>query len=226
MNEINAINPEDIACWFFRINGCSTIPNFIVHPDRRGSQRTDVDVLAVRFPFRAELLTSNNPMKDHPIFDSDKKIDIILAEVKHEQCRLNGPWTDPQSKNMHRVLYALGAFPFDQVAEIADSLYRNGVYQNDLYRVRLFAVGKTTNPEICPTAVQLLWDDILSFIFDRFHEYHIQKAQHEQWNIIGGSLYNLASSSTQKEFINVVKAKMQNYVNKRHPSEKPGAGKS
>jgi len=38
------LNPEDVAYWFFRINGCSTITNFVVHPDQRGSQRTDVDL--------------------------------------------------------------------------------------------------------------------------------------------------------------------------------------
>ena len=49
----NEMNPETIAYWFFRLNGCATITNFVVHPDRRGSQRTDVDVLAVRFPQQA-----------------------------------------------------------------------------------------------------------------------------------------------------------------------------
>jgi hypothetical protein len=53
----NEMNPEKIAYWFFRLNGCATITNFVVHPDRRGSQRTDVDVLAVRFPYWHEILT-------------------------------------------------------------------------------------------------------------------------------------------------------------------------
>ena len=42
--------PEKIAYWFFRINGCLTITNFLVHHERRGHFSTEVDVLAVRFP--------------------------------------------------------------------------------------------------------------------------------------------------------------------------------
>ena len=42
------ISPEQAASWFFRLNGCLTINNFIVHDDSTSSQRTDVDIFAVR----------------------------------------------------------------------------------------------------------------------------------------------------------------------------------
>ena len=51
----NEMYPKMIAYWFFRLNGYANITNFVVHPDRRGSQRTDVDVLAVRFPYWHEI---------------------------------------------------------------------------------------------------------------------------------------------------------------------------
>ena len=150
------MNPETIAYWFFRLNGCATITNFVVHPDRHGSQRTDVDVLAVRFPHRAELMTSGDPMPDHPVFNSDGKIDIIFAEVKHGLCRLNGPWTNPEEENINRVWYAVGAFDSHRVSEVAHALYQVGNYQDDFYRVRLFAVGERKNEAVLPAAVQLL----------------------------------------------------------------------
>lgn len=206
------MNPEIIAYWFFRLNGCATITNFIVHPDRRGSQRTDVDVLAVRFPYRTELLTSGDPMPDHPVFNSDGKIDIIFAEVKHGLCRLNGPWTNPEDENMQRVLYAVGAFDRQQVLEAAQALYQEGYYQNGIYRVRLFAVGDRKNDAILPTAVQLLWDEILAFIFDRFASYQAQKAHHGQWDSTGRQLFDLSSRHTQEEFINTVRSSMQTHV--------------
>lgn len=218
------LNPEDVAYWFFRINGCSTIPNFVVHPDRRGSQRTDVDVLAVRFPYRVELLTSGKPMEDHSVFVSDGKIDIILAEVKHGLCRLNGPWTNPSDENMHRVLYAVGAFKTDCVPLVAQSLYQEGQYIDDIFRVRLFAIGEAINPEISPTAVQLLWNDILSFIFERFNGYRTQKAHHGQWDRTGRWLYDLASGCTQGEFIAFVKANMQNYLDRNASLGNHGRG--
>ena len=52
----NHIDPEKVAYWYFRLNGFLQIENFVVHPERRGGQRTDADLLAVRFPYRAERL--------------------------------------------------------------------------------------------------------------------------------------------------------------------------
>ncbi len=206
------MNPETIAYWFFRLNGCATITNFVVHPDRRGSQRTDVDVLAVRFPHRAELLTSGEPMPDHPVFNSDGRIDIIFAEVKHGLCRLNGPWTNPSDENMHRVLYAVGAFDTRRVPEIALALYQKGIYRDDIYQVRLFAVGDRKNDAILPNAVQLSWDEILTFIFERFTSYQAQKAHHNQWDRTGTRLYDLASRQSLEEFVETVRASMQAHV--------------
>ncbi|HEV3146870.1 MAG TPA: hypothetical protein VGZ47_23485 [Gemmataceae bacterium] len=55
---------EELAYWYLRLNGCFTIPNFVVHPDSGTNQKTDIDVFAVRFPFRAEL----PGMKDDEFF--------------------------------------------------------------------------------------------------------------------------------------------------------------
>ncbi len=217
------MNPERIAYWFFRLNGCATITNFVVHPDRRGSQRTDVDVLAVRFPHRAELLTSGEPMPDHPVFNSDGRIDIIFAEVKHGLCRLNGPWTNPLDENMQRVLYAVGAFDSQRVVEVAQALYHQGFFQDDAYRVRLFALGERKNDAILPAAVQLIWDEILDFIYKRFTTYQHQKAHHSQWDSTGRQLYNLASQRTREEFVETVRACMQVHVDTRQlPQPNPG----
>ncbi len=58
MNEIRPLDPEKIAYWFFRLNGFLTIENFVVHPELISdgtSQRTDADILAVRFPYEKNL---------------------------------------------------------------------------------------------------------------------------------------------------------------------------
>lgn len=47
---------EKVAYWYLRLNGFLQIENFYIHPVRRGSARTDADLLAVRFPYRAERL--------------------------------------------------------------------------------------------------------------------------------------------------------------------------
>ena len=107
--------PEKVAYWYFRLNGFLQIENFIVHPGRRGSQRTDADLLAVRFPHRAEFLFDHpEPMRDDEdtLCLSPEAIDVVIAEVKTNQpCALNGPWTAEESQNVHRVLAAIGCVP-------------------------------------------------------------------------------------------------------------------
>jgi hypothetical protein len=57
--------PERVAYWYFRLNGFLQIENFVLHPAGGGSQRTDADLLAVRFPDRKELLFDHaEPMQD------------------------------------------------------------------------------------------------------------------------------------------------------------------
>lgn len=215
--ESTMIRPEKVAYWFFRLNGCLTIVNFIVHPDlvrpdEPRSQRTDVDILAVRFPYRSELLTSGKPMRDHECFNSTGLIDLVIGEAKHGRCRLNGPWTRPPNQNMHRVLYAMGAFDAYHVPTVAESLYRDGYYSDDEFRVRLFALGAEKNDGLLRRVVQLTWEEILRFIHYRLTTYRAHKAQHDQWDSDGKRLYRLSASSSADEFVATVKASMENYV--------------
>jgi len=203
------LDPEEVAYWFFRLNGCLTIKNFVVHPDSRGGQRTEVDILAVRFPYRCELITSRKPMRDHEVFKSCNLIDIMIAEVKRVDCEINGPWTNRPDENMHRVLYAIGAFKKDDVPKVAESLYDEGYYQDDNFRVRIFAIGSRKNSDLekdLPKVVQITWDEILGFIHDRFKKYQDLKADHPQWDRIGNFLYETSKSFHNKvEFINFMK---------------------
>jgi hypothetical protein len=203
------INPEKVAYWFFRLNGCLTIVNFVVHPDFGDGQRTEVDILAVRFPYRCELITSGEAMKDHEVFQSSDLIDIVIAEVKKDLCRINGPWTNKPDENMHRVLYAIGAFKKDDVPKVAESLYNEGYYHDDNFRVRIFAIGSRKNSNLLPNVVQITWDEILGFIYDRFKKYQDIKADHSQWDWIGKFLYKTSTSLRNKDkFINFMKTSM------------------
>lgn len=186
------ISSEQVAYWFFRLNGCLCLTNFLVHHEDR-QDGTDVDVLAARFPFRKELAYSEEPMADHAVFDSSGKIDLILAEAKQGRCQLNGPWTDSDKRNMHRVLHAVGAFPLEDADRVADALYREKQYEDDQYRVRLFAIGRQKNTDSSyENVAQLTWQEVLEFIFDRFNEYRGYKNQHRQWDRSGQRLFTQA----------------------------------
>lgn len=166
--------------------------NFVVHPDKRGSQRTDADILAVRFPHRRELITSGNPLSDHCAFQDSKWIDVVIAEVKAGLCSINGPWTCRQKKNLHRTLYAMGVFEEDHVDKVADALYHGYIYNDETHRVRMFAVGNARDSDLRCNVVQITWDGLLEFIFHRFHDNDRYKSQHDQWDCTGRLLYKEA----------------------------------
>ena len=196
------LNPEKVAYWYLRLNGFLQIEDFYVHPPARGGARTDADILAVRFPYRAERLYDD----DNDIMEDDNKrlslspslIDVIIAEVKTGQCGLNGPWTDPSRKNVHRVLAAIGCLPIDQIKKAAEAIYHNGSFiyrpQTDRQtnefnvRIRLLSIGEYINNEQrdkYPEVLQLVWSEILGFIFERMRKYRNQKKQTEHWDRVG-----------------------------------------
>lgn len=194
---------EQLAYWFLRLNGCMTITNFVVHPDFRGGQRSEVDILATRLPHRCELFTSGAPMEDHPMFVEDERVDVIIAEAKRGLCSLNGPWSKPTDETIECILYSVGVVPKALVPEVAAALYRQEEYGSDTFRVRLLAFGGQRNDGLSPDVTQLMWDEVLAFIYDRFSRYLAVKAQHEQWDDTGNCLYHLAEGCDEQQFIRI-----------------------
>ena len=200
---------ERLAFWFLRLNGFLTIPNFIVHPegpreDGAYPQQTDVDVLGVRFPFRAE--NRSRPMPDFELFTGEKRPMVVLSEVKTDQCRLNGPWTDPKRENLQKVLCAGGFRPADLADAIAESLYQKGVWEDESLVVRIVCFGDRHNSGLersHPAVPQLLWKrHVLPFIYQRFDQYKLEKQMHHQWDDDAKELFATAGqSSNEGEFL-------------------------
>jgi hypothetical protein len=202
------LTPERVAYWYFRLNGFFQIENFVVHPEKRGSQRTDADLLAVRFPYRAERLFDDpsDVMADDErgLALSRDRIDVVIAEVKRNQpCTLNGPWTRQDRQNVHRVLAAIGCLPLDYIEKAAADIYRTGVHDSKSpVRVRLVAVGREPSEQLSaayPNVMQLNWPEMLSFIWDRLRRYRQQKAQVDQWDAQGLMIKSLADQSVEAE---------------------------
>jgi hypothetical protein len=198
------LGAEKVAYWYFRLNGFLQIENFVVHPERRGGQRTDADLLAVRFPCRAERLFDdpNDIMADDErrLALSRELIDVLIVEVKTNQpCTLNGPWTRQDRQNVHRVLAAIGCLPPDRIDGAAADIYRAGIHANNLgLRIRLVAVGRDHSKDLAaqyPDVPQLIWADLLAFIWDRLRTYRNQKTQVDQWDAQGRMIKRLADQS-------------------------------
>jgi hypothetical protein len=179
-----------------------------VHPRQSGGQRTDADLIGVRFPHRAERRFDdpNDIMVDDEqrLALSHDRVDVIIAEVKSGPCTLNGPWTDREKKNIHRVLAAIGCLSEDRTATAADDIYRAGIHLSDLgLRIRLVAVGRDRNDEIAaqrPDVSQVVWSEICDFIWHRFRKYRNQKKDVVQWDWTGQKLKQLALRLDQGSF--------------------------
>lgn len=201
--------PERVAYWYFRLNGFLQIENFVVHPKLYGGQRTDADLIGVRFPYRAERLIDdpNDLMQD----DTDRlqlladRADIVIAEIKTGRCALNGPWTNDEHQNIHRVLAAIGSLPADAIDDAANALYSAAFFDHpDHPRVRLILVGREPDGNIGQKyagITQLTWAEVLSFIWQRFHRYSRQKAQVDQWDYVGRHLKKLVIHNDESDFV-------------------------
>jgi hypothetical protein len=201
------LDPEKVAYWYFRLNGFLQIENFVVHPERRGSQRTDADLLGVRFRHRAEFMFDHRtPMVDDERLALTHRFDdVVIVEVKKNQpCTLNGPWTNPDRQNVHRVLAAVGCIPREYISEAAQCIYDDGVTIFGRTRIRLIAVGWNRSADLAtryPKVLQLIWCDIIGFVWDRFRAYREQKRHVEQWDDSGLFLRQLADETDRAAFI-------------------------
>lgn len=194
------VQTDRVAYWFFRLNGCMTIENFVVHPDYGGGQRTDADILGIRLQHRSEG-TRSSPMADHPSLLSDVPL-LFIAEVKLRECKLNGPWTDPEAENLDRVLRAVGLHAPEEVSEVADALYTAQRHIGARSEVRLYAVGDEGDGDLRrrrPGVVTLLWSDVLGFIYDRFNAYRGIKSDHQQWGATGHRLFTMATTEPERD---------------------------
>lgn len=164
---------EEIAGWYFRLNGFLQIPGFVLHSDQRGRPITDADILGVRFPYSQESLRGIRMADDRWLSRETypNQTLIVIAEVKASLCRVNGPWTDPATGGMEKVIRRIGFVPDDMTENIAVSLYNTLRWQNDDFRVQYVCIGKQTNHDLGNRYAglkQLTWGDIAAFLWERF----------------------------------------------------------
>jgi hypothetical protein len=194
---------EGIATWYLRLNGYLTTTNFVLHPETGSVQLTDVDVVAVRLPWRRE--TAGGELIDDEWVGSHGEVtSVVIAEVKKAgPCRLNGPTRDPERRNLQRVLSALGAFRPEQVDDVATLLYSRGGWHNEHHRALLCCFGDDINRQLSrdlPDCQQLTWSNVSRFIHRRFTAHMDQKKQHQQWDDLGQWLWNWATAMSASDF--------------------------
>jgi hypothetical protein len=75
---------EEIAYWYLRLNGFFMIENFVIHRSGNGNYRSDIDIIAVRFPYVIEKIGGQPSDWDASFFEKFNKNKIIglICEVK------------------------------------------------------------------------------------------------------------------------------------------------
>ena len=192
---------EEVASWFFRLNGFFSIPSFVVHVDTIRSHddkaRTEADLMAVRFPFSREIINGKvltdeewvtNPIND----ETFRKSLFILVEVKAGICEMNGPWTNKEAKNLQRVLRRFGFTNDENIIEAAASdIYDYARWEGKSVLIQYICVGREKNQKLnlkYSHLVQIDWDDIGLFLIKRFREHPTKLPNgyiHKQWPEFG-----------------------------------------
>ncbi len=205
---------EEVASWYFRLNGFLSLPGFVVHLDQDKAeigedgipryQRTEADLIAVRFVESREIIFAFGAKRE--MHDDQRLLDLygsgenkqalfIVVEVKAGLCRMNGPWTNRNKKNMQRVIRRLGfATSESNIERIADDMYHSGRYEDDFYVMQYICLGNDKNPEIdyrYKNVLQIDWEEIGEFFIKRFKDFPEKTPDgqvHEQWPDFGKKL--------------------------------------
>lgn len=125
---------------YLRLNGYFTVTEFQVQhpiPDQPGhyATATDLDILAVRFPWAAEAPLHRHAgigdercefvLAGDPALDASREVaDVLVGEVKEGAAELNRRLTTPQV--LHAVLRRIGCVPDGEVAGAAAALLQHG----------------------------------------------------------------------------------------------------
>lgn len=225
---------EEVARWYFRLNGFLSIPGFVVHLDKSRAHiardgtprfaRTEADLMGVRFVGSREMINGHD-MEDDPTLTSlatgrDMQALFILVEVKAGICKMNGPWTSRDSKNMQRVVRRFGlARDEREVEDIASAMYAVGRYQDDFYTLQYICVGAEKSVELettFPKVIQIDWRDIGKFLAERFGAFPEKLPDghvHEQWPEFGRKFGNWFESNRRADdLVNKASGAVERYV--------------
>ncbi len=191
---------EEVAEWYFRINGFFLIPGFIVHPDTPCAKpRTEADLLGIRLKDSTEGIwragashhfrrgTNRTSMSDDRILTSSALVGTVkhhlvaMVEVKAGLCAINGPWSDRMVRdrergksNMERALGRVGFGNREEISRAADSMYEALRYEGNNFVVQYFTVGRRVSDDLknkYPKLVQISFDHVGEFLLERFSNF-------------------------------------------------------
>jgi hypothetical protein len=187
------LDAEDLAYWYLRLNGFLCLRNFLVHGDRRGEDRTKIDVVGVRFRHRREHL--NRPMIDDDWIERPGRTIVVFCDAKTGAQDFNPTWMNQPRRIMESFLALVGVIPKEHWEQVAHELYGSGRSEpsSDLLITALLIHHDPQRRVLLrwKSAEVVQLEHALRFVHRRFKAYDVIKSSHEQWERSGHSLWAL-----------------------------------
>lgn len=169
---------EELAFWYFRLNGFFPITDFVTHGC--GQHNTsDIDILAVRFPFVFEEFGGQNDDWGHKLFS---ELNLKNGEILGVICEVKtggniNPSNAFNDRKMKEAVRRLGFVEREKTDDSVEQLRKNGVVIiPPMYRIAKILV--TDQPAIEQGSISyyhLSLNDIENFILHRMRKYHERK---------------------------------------------------
>jgi hypothetical protein len=180
---------EELVEWYLRLNGYFIIPNYILHPLMPcGSQRTEIDLLGVRFPYQSEVVCNSEgkrlPMENDAKLIDNQFVDCLIVSVKgaESEAEVNRKIKDFQ--NLKDVIKRFGFVESeDEIVDVAKELLREKKAVRGQFQIRFLGIAGKYNRY--SKTKQIILKEIVEFILMRFRAYYGHKADTEQWTGIG-----------------------------------------
>ncbi|MDD2587081.1 MAG: hypothetical protein PHT79_07650 [Syntrophomonadaceae bacterium] len=113
---------EELAYWYFRLNGFFPLTNFVTHKSQKRDKASNVDVLAIRFPYVYENIGGKQEDWDSKLssLDIQTKVVGVICEVK---TRFEGSVDKLfKGENLQQSVERLGFVEKTEAYEIAKQL--------------------------------------------------------------------------------------------------------
>jgi hypothetical protein len=163
---------EEMAYWYFRLNGFFVLENFVLHrQDLDSNQHADMDLLAIRHKYTYEEIGGKKDDRDPKLFkhfDEDKHIGII-CEVKSGR---NLSRDDIKFDRPDRINYAirrLGIFAPLNAKQKARELAKEPVIEGNFHQVGKVLI--TNNDITFPDYICITLEHIQTFLYEHMKKY-------------------------------------------------------
>lgn len=198
---------EELVEWYLRLNGYFIIPNFILHPLMPcGSQRTEIDLLGVRFPYQSEVVCNSEGKRlkmenDEKLIDN-RFLDCLIVSVKGIKSEVEINRKIKEFQNLKDVIKRFGFVGSEEnIADVAKELSREKKAVMDQFQIRFLGIAGKFNKY--SKTKQIIFKEIIEFILTRFRAYYRHKADTEQWSGIGKEML-INCFKEPEEFLEII----------------------